>query len=68
MDAQVIATICKRAVKNKFPHDTEVLRVNYNVLTNNFEFVISSNTFDEVEEGQIIPQADYPMVSQDILK
>lgn len=66
--AQIIADILKRAVKNKLPQDAEVLRVNYNILTNNYELVIYSEEYEELPEGAIIPKLEEPLVSEDVLK
>jgi hypothetical protein len=66
--AQVIADIFKRAIKNKLPQDAEVLRVNYNILTNNYELVIYSEEYDEIPEGSKIPKLEEPIISSDVLK
>ncbi|MFA5460092.1 MAG: hypothetical protein WC283_02055 [Candidatus Paceibacterota bacterium] len=66
--AQIIGDILKRAVKNKLPKDAEVLRVNYNILTNNYELVIYSEEYENVPEGAMIPKLDEPLVSEDVLK
>jgi hypothetical protein len=66
--AQIIADILKRAVKNKLPEDAEVLRVNYNILTNNYELVIYSEEYEELPEGSIIPKLEEPLISEDVLK
>jgi hypothetical protein len=66
--AQVIGDILKRAVKNKLPPDAEILRVNYNVLTNNYELVVYSEEYENVPEGAMIPKLEEPLVSEDVLK
>lgn len=66
--AQVIGDILKRAVKNKLPPDAEVLRVNYNILTNNYELVVYSEEYENVPEGATIPKLEEPLVSSDVLK
>lgn len=69
VSAQIIAEICKKATKDRLPQDARVLRVNYNVLTNNFDFVIESKEFDPIPEGALIPKIkDSPVVSRDVLK
>jgi hypothetical protein len=66
--AQIIGDILKKAVKNKLPEDAEVLRVNYNVLTNNYELVIYSEKYEEIPEGSLIPKLEEPLISADVLK
>ena len=68
ISAQIVADICKRAIKNRLPLDAEVLRVNYNVLKNTFDAVIYSEEFPELIEGSQIPMLDDPVVSEDVLK
>lgn len=68
VSAQILADICKRAVKNKLPYDAKVLRVNYNVLTNNFEAVIYSEEYPEISEGTLIPKLEEFIISKDVLK
>lgn len=68
ISAQIIADICKKAVENKLPEDSEVLRVNYNALTNNYEVVVYSEEFPELQEGSIIPRLKEPVISSDVLK
>ena len=68
VSTQIIADICKQAIKNKIPPDAEVLRVNLNVLTNNFEVVIHSEEFPELPEGTMIPKLEEPVVSTDVLE
>jgi hypothetical protein len=66
--SQIIADICKKAIENKLPEDSEVLRVQYDILSNNFKVVIWSDKFPEVPEGEMIPQLKDPVVSSDVLK
>jgi len=69
VSTQIIADILKRAIENKVPEDTEVIRVNYNALTNNWELVLHSKEFSPVSEGGEIPQLQKdPVVSDDVLK
>jgi len=69
VSAQVIADICKRAVENKLPADASVIRVVYNGMTNNFDVIVHSEEFPEVQEGSIIPKVDkLPVVANDMLK
>lgn len=68
ISAQVIADICKRAIKGKLPQDAEILRLNYNALTNNFDVVVYSEEFPEIAEGSQIPKLENPVVSEDVLK
>jgi hypothetical protein len=68
VSAQIVADICKRAIKGRLPQDAEVLRVNYNVLTNNFDVVVYSEEFPELKEGSQIPRLEDPVVSEDVLK
>ena len=66
--AQILADIFKRAIKGKLPPDAEVLRVNFNQLTLNYELVIYSEEYDEVPEGGKIPKLEDPVISSDVLK
>ena len=66
--AQIIAELCKRAMKNSIPKDAEVIKVNYNMLTNNFDVVIQSEEYPELKEGSLIPELPEPIVSEDIFK
>jgi len=66
--AQIIAELCKRAMKNSIPKDAEVIRVNYNMLTNNFDVVIQSEEYPELKEGSLILELPEPVVSEDIFK
>jgi predicted nucleic acid-binding protein len=68
MSAQIVAELCKRAIKNKFPNDAEAVRVQYDTLTNNFKIVVYSEEFPEVLEGAMIPKLDEPVISEDIFK
>jgi hypothetical protein len=68
ISAQIIADLCKRAVKNKLPTDAEVLRVQYDSLTNNFKVVVWSEDYPEIDEGAMIPKLEDPIVSSDVLK
>ena len=69
VSAQIIAEICKKAMQNRVPEDTEVIRVHYNPLTNNFDVILQSKKFDKVPEGALIPKIkDSPVISQDVLK
>jgi len=68
ISAQIVADICKRAIKNRLPQDAEVLRVSYNILTNNFDVVVHSEEYDELPEGSQIPKLEDPVVSEDVLK
>ena len=68
ISAQILADIFKRAVKNKFPKDAEVLRVKYDALNNNYQAVIYSKKFDKVPEGALIPRLEDPILSSDVLK
>lgn len=68
VSAQIVADLCKRAVKNKVPADGEVVRVQYDTLTNNFKVVIWSEEFEELKEGSMIPKLDDPVVSEDVFK
>jgi len=66
--AQIFAEVCKRAIKNKLPLDAEILRVNYNVLTNNYEAVVYSEEYPEIPECALIPRLKEPIISSDVLK
>lgn len=68
ISAQVLTDIFKRAIKGRVPQDSEVLRVNYNILTNNFEVVVYSEEFPELVEGSQIPRLEDPVISEDVLK
>jgi len=68
VSAQIITDLCKRAIKGRLPQDSEVLRVNYNILTNNFEVVVYSEEFPELKEGSLIPKLEDPVISEDVLK
>jgi hypothetical protein len=68
VDSQIIADLCKRAMKNNVPKDAEVIRVNYNALSNNFDIIIQSEEYPELKEGELIPELPDPVVSEDIFK
>ena len=40
VNSQIVADLCKKAIINKVPKDAEVIRIHYDILTNNFEIVI----------------------------
>lgn len=65
---QVLADFLKKAIANKVPQDAEILRVNYNVLTNNFDLIVQSEEYEKIKEGSEVPRAGDPVVSSDVLK
>jgi len=67
VSAQIIAEILKMAASNALPLDAKVMRVNYNILTDNFQLVVESKEFDEIPEGSLIPKHADPVVSQDFI-
>ena len=68
VNSQIVADLCKKAIINKVPKDSEVLRIHYDILTNNFEIVIQSEEFPKLKEGEEIPRLPNPIVSKDIFK
>jgi hypothetical protein len=67
VSTQIIADICKKAIENKVPNDSEVVRIMYNALRNEFDVVIYSDLFPEVPEGNEIPRLKEPVISSDVI-
>ena len=67
VSAQVIGEILKMAASNALPKDAKILRVNYDMVTNNFQLVAASEEFEEIPEGLEIPKHADPIVSQTFL-
>jgi hypothetical protein len=67
VSALILTEILKMAASNALPDDAEAHSVYYDHLSNSFDVLASSESFEEITEGQEVPLHGDPLVSTSFL-